>query len=116
MRMDDRHDVRPLAVDPDVKAHAGIRSAAGERLQILVDQHHALARRFLEAVAELQRPPGPGPVGARGDLTGEAGFMAFAGEDATGAGKRVARRQVRRREIGRHFAAHAIDEVLLHFM
>ena len=42
--------------------------------------------------------------------------MAFAREDAACAGERVARGQLGCGEIGGHFAAHPLDEVLLHFM
>ena len=105
-----------LAVDPHVEAHTWIGAAAGERLQVLVDQHHALGRRLLEAVAELQCPPGAALLGARGDLAREAGLVAFAREDAAGAGERVARGKICDGEIGRHLAVHALDEVRLHFI
>jgi hypothetical protein len=91
MRMDDRLYVRPRAVDPDVEANARIRPAAGERLQVLVYEHHALGARFLEAVAELRGPPRVGRFGARGDLAGEAGLVAFTREDPARARERAAR-------------------------
>src|SRR3954471_1199119 len=104
MRMNDGLHSGTLAIDPDVEAHAWIRPPAGERLQILVDEHHPLGARFFEAVAELKRPPAV-VILPRGDLSGETRLMAFMREDAARTGERCARRQVGRREVGRHLAA-----------
>jgi len=119
MRMDDRLHIGPLAVDPDVEARAGIRPPAavcGDRFEVLVDQDHPFRRGLLEAVAELQRPPGPRLLCARGHLAGQAGFVSFARQDAARAGERVARRQIGGWKVSRHLAVHAVDEFLLHFM
>src|SRR6185436_978546 len=107
--------VRALAVDPDVEPDAGIRAAAFQRLQVLVDQHHALRGRFLEAVAELQRPERPGVVGARGDLPGEARFMIFLSQDPAAGGEQARRRTFEERQVLVHLAAHPLDEVGLRF-
>src|SRR6266850_4355733 len=66
----------------------------------------------------LGRPP---ESGCRSSSTstmrsGEAGLVAFAREDAAGAGERLARRQVGGGEVRGHFAIHAVDELLFHFM
>src|SRR5205085_11299585 len=106
---------RPLAIDPDVETYARVRTAAAARLQVLVDAHHALGRRLVEAETELERPPFTF-AGTRGDLAGEAGLVAFAREDAASGGQRLARRQIGGGKIGRHLAVHALNEVLLHFM
>src|SRR5204863_4796060 len=116
MGVNDRLHVGALAVDPDMEAHAGIWPSAAEGLQILVDQHHAIGRRFVEAVAELQRPPRIWFLPARSHLPGEARLVALAREDAAGSRQRVARRQIGLRKVRGHLAAHAVDEVLLHLM
>src|SRR5260221_8828267 len=52
-------------------------SAAFQRLEVFVDEHHPFGRRFFKAVAELQSPERPWLVCARGDLASETGFMIF---------------------------------------
>ncbi len=89
--MNDGLHVRALAVDPHVEAHARVGSSTGKRLEILVDQHHAVRGGFVEAVAELERPPGIGLVRPCGDLSGEAGLVAFGGQDAARDGQHFRR-------------------------
>jgi hypothetical protein len=57
-----------------VKPHAGVWPAAGKRLEIFVDKHHAPRRRFVEAVAEPERPEGARFVGPCSHLPRETGF------------------------------------------
>ena len=111
-----RLHVRSLLIDPDVEAHAGVRPPAGHRFQVLVDQHHALGGGFVEAVAELEGPPRPGLVGSCSDLPGEARFVAFAREDAAAGGEELRRASFEQRQILGHFAIHAVDELLFHFI
>ena len=89
MRVHDRLHFRTFAIDPDVKPHARIRQAAGERLEIFVDEHHATRRRFVEAVAELERPEGAGFVGPRRHLAGEARLVAFGRQNAASHGHSI---------------------------
>src|SRR3954466_3781901 len=119
MRVDDGIDVRTLAIDPYMEARGGVGPPpAGQRFQILIHQHHALRIRFVEPIAELQRPPGPGLFAARRDLAGEPGLVSFGGEDAAGAGKRFLGGKGSAPEIKRHLAVDALDEMFarLHFM
>src|SRR5688500_6616654 len=58
VRVDDGPNLRTLPIDADVKAHARIGPAAGQGLEILVDEHHSAGGCLVEAIAELERPPG----------------------------------------------------------
>src|SRR5687768_3612729 len=111
MRVDNRVDVRPLAVDPHMKAGSGIGPAALQGLEVRVDEDHAIGCRLVEPVAELQGPPGPGFLGARSYLAGKAGLVAFARQDAASAGQGFPRREVGRLEVLLHLAADPVHEV-----
>lgn len=110
MRVDDRIHVRPLAVDPDVEAHPRIRPPALQRPQI-VDQHHALGARLLEAVAELQGPPASRLLAPRRDLAGETRLMPFSRQDPAGRRQRLARGKRRGLQVFGHLAADALEEM-----
>src|ERR1044071_4480760 len=124
MGVHDRLDVGPLAVDPDVKARTGVGTSPMQGLEVLVDQHHALRGRFLEAVAELQRPESAGrgifPFGTSSDLTGEAGLVAFARENPAACRKRLRCRKPAFAQVLGHLAADPLQEIglvaLVHFM
>src|SRR5690606_18351772 len=114
MRVDDRLHVRALAIDPDMEPHARVRAPlAIHGSQVGVDEHHALGRRFLEAVAELQRPPGVGPVAARGDLSREPGLVSLRRQDPAGERERLAVREADAGEVLLHLPAYALHEVRL---
>src|SRR3954469_20797743 len=105
--------VGPFVVDPDMESHAGVRAPAAQRLQVLVDEYDALARRLLESVAELQRPERARLVRSRGDLARQAGLMIFSGEDAAATREQLGHRQVERGQIRVHLAAHPREKILL---
>jgi hypothetical protein len=65
-----------------VETHAGIWPSARKWLEIFVDQDHALGGGLVEAVAELQRPPGSVFLSACRHLAGESGLMPFVSQDA----------------------------------
>src|SRR5258706_180938 len=108
-------DVGALPVDPDVEAHAGIRPAAFQRLEVFVDEHHPFGRRFFKAVAELQGPERPGLVGPRGDLAGEAGFVILLAQDLAARGEELRSRALEKRQVLVHLPADALHEMRLAF-
>ncbi len=97
MGVDDRRDVAARAVDPQVKARRRIRLADAERtravehVQRVVDQQPRRLFGLVEREAERQGPEGARRRAARGQLAGEAGLVAFVGEDPGAARQRVAR-------------------------